>query len=668
MIEMNMAEAIAAAVYMLLLMSVGFVFKSLSRNIDDYLKAGCRGTWWLIGVTTFMASFSAMTFTAIAGQSFVAGWSVPIITLSGAAAFLVHGLVLAPWYRQMRITSGGDVLYNRFGRAVEQFCAYYGVIGATLSGALMLLGTATFVSTVFGFPLWMLIVVVGAVVTFYASFGGSWGIMAADFVQASVLVPVVLSVTILSLVQIGGVGGLFDAIAAQGLTADFAPIKPQGHMYSTPVKLTPGLFSWSWLAGLAALQFFCQMGIGAKYISVKDGKEARKAAFFVAFMLMLGAFIWFIPPMVARLLYFDQVMAVKGIPNAGDASFAVMCVNLLPRGLIGVMAMAILSATMSSMDGSFNGTSAMVIRNVYPPLMRLLGFTPITDSRKLLIMGRCINFAFGTILVGFGLYFASCGRQEGLYSYMLKIMALVSFPASIPGLMSMFSRRTPGWSFFSSLGCGMLASLFCFFLPDIQTSTFDFAGPARWLAAGGAGLLLGGVMYQRKWPARLTAGLAFAAIVWGVFTVCDYVQGTTFKLFWQYQLFIIAPFGIVGWLISVPFWNSATADYRSQVATFYRTMHTPVDFNAEIGDSNDFRQFKLIGVYVVITGCLMLLLLAVPNPPAGRVLIAIISLVIIGLGVVMLRLGVYSGRRFRAAARECKAIKPVECREAAGEL
>ena len=56
-----------------------------------------------------------------------------------------------------------------------------------------------------------------------------------------------------------------------------------------------------------------------------------------------------------------------------------------------------------------------------------------------------------------------------------------------------------------------------------------------------------------------------------------------------------------------------------------------------------------IGIYVVITGTLMLLLLLVPNPLASRILIGVIALVIMVIGSAMWTLGVYSFRHHAAA-------------------
>ena len=305
-------------------------------------------------------------------------------------------------------------------------------------------------------------------------------------------------------------------------------------------------------------------------------------------MLLFGASIWYIPPIVGRLIYYNDIMAVKGIPNVADAAYAVVSSKLLPTGLIGLMAMAILAATMSSLDSSFNGIAALVVRNIYPPLAAALKVKEVTDPKKLLIMSRCINAIYGSILIILGLCFTKFGMKDGLYSYMLILMALIGFPSVIPMFMAMFVRKTPAWSYFISMGMGILGSSFCFFAPKINPSI---------------------------------------------------------QILWHEQLFIIGALGITGWLISAFFWKRCTPEYKAKVEEFYARMNRPVDFAKEVGTANDFRQFKMVGFFVMLAGGLLMLLLLAPNPLKGRITIFMIAFFILLLGFLLYRLGVRAFRK-----------------------
>ena len=69
-------------------------------------------------------------------------------------------------------------------------------------------------------------------------------------------------------------------------------------------------------------------------------------------------------------------------------------------------------------------------------------------------------------------------------------------------------------------------------------------------------------------------------------------------------------------------------------------MNKPVDFAKEVGTGNDFRQFKMVGLFVMIAGGLLLLLLLAPNPLRGRITILIIAIFVLTLGFLLYRLGV----------------------------
>lgn len=657
MVTLHWSELLVAGVYLLLLIIIGVSFRCLSSNADDYFRAGCRGTWWLVGGSIFMANFSAMTFVAIAGQSFVAGWSPLLITAGGVVINLLYLVWLAPKFRQMRVTSNGDVMYLRFGRAAEQFVSYYGLIGGLLGASLALVGTATFVSTIWGLPLWLLIVAVGIVITVYSSFAGSWGILATDFVQGAILVPLTVAVAILSIVEIGGVGELFSRIDQLQLTADFALLKESGHVYRTPVALTPGLFTWEWFFGLAFLWFAGATSIGAKFTQVKDGREARKTAALVVILLALGSSIWYIPPIVARLLYYSDVMAVKDIANAADASYAVISTKLLPTGLIGLLCMAILSATMSSLDSSFNGVSAMVVRNIYPPLAARYGLPRLESPANQLLFSRTVNAIYGSLIIVLGLYLAHYGAKEGLYSIMLKISALIGFPAAVPLMMAMLVRRVPGWGYFLSFGFGLLGGIVGFFLPEIQHAQTAFYLWSPLTGALAAGLSWWATGHYRRCRRLLLAG-GIGAIALGFPILLSELQGTTFQLYWQRQLFLIGGLGMFGWLLACCGWHAETPDAREKINGFYARMEEAVDFDREVGSPNDFRQFKMVGFFVLLSGGLLASLLLLDNPASGRMTILAIVLFVLSLGLLLYRLGCRGYRNEQRAAPRQSADSP----------
>ena len=76
-----------------------------------------------------------------------------------------------------------------------------------------------------------------------------------------------------------------------------------------------------------------------------------------------------------------------------------------------------------------------------------------------------------------------------------------------------------------------------------------------------------------------------------------------------------------------------------QEKEFFITMHRPIDFGQEIGGSLDGRQLIVMGNASLILGALLGLIVLVPNEPAGRLLSAGVSGVIVLIGIILKRRG-----------------------------
>jgi len=86
------------------MLGTGLVFRRFVGNFYDYFKSGSRGSWWLVGSSAFMASFSAWTFTGASGVAYTAGISVALIYIANVIGYLVNYFFTADLFRQMRAT------------------------------------------------------------------------------------------------------------------------------------------------------------------------------------------------------------------------------------------------------------------------------------------------------------------------------------------------------------------------------------------------------------------------------------------------------------------------------------------------------------------------------------------------------------------------------------
>lgn len=451
-------EIITIIVYMLLMLAIGIVVQRMNKNVSDYFRSGCRGQWWLVGASAFMCSFSAWTFTGAAGVAFTAGWSVMVIFIANFFGFFLGFLFLAPWFRQLRATTGPEVIRNRFGVTTQQFYAWVSIPGGLFHASLHLYGLAIFSSAVFGLPINWVIIGVGVVVLLYATTGGSWAVMSSDFLQFLILMPMTLLLAYLGLKACGGVGGFFEMVHQKNLDSDFQII-------NSPQRFSSAKFSLLWALAIGTQLIVASNTLQSsfRYFAVKDGREARKAALLGGFMMLLGSTIWFIPPMVGRLLFEDQINAVN-IATPAEAAYAITSIKLLPVGMTGLMVVAMFSATMSSMDSGLNRNAAVFTKDIYPALCKWFGRKPL-ENHALLRLGQFYSMCMGIVIIVMTSYFANI-TTEGIFVLMNNLGALLGLPMATPMLLAIFIKRVPWWSAIFSACCSFCVSAYSLMLVE----------------------------------------------------------------------------------------------------------------------------------------------------------------------------------------------------------
>ena len=347
-------EYVVIGFFFLFMVLTGVLSRRLITNFSDYFRSGCKATWWLVGISSFMASFSAWTFTGAASVAYEAGITVSVIFYSAAIGLASSAILTAAWFRQLRAITYPEVIGERFNTSTQQFYLWAGIFPAVMYSALSLLGVAVFTSAVFGYSVWVTVSVLGLVVIVYSTIGGSWSVLTTDFLQALLLMPIAVLVSLLSLKSVGGFTGLFHSLHEQGLSDHLVLFGSEPH----------SKYSVAW--GVAMLVFqivtWNSLSSSQRVFMCKDGRDAKRSVYLSAVMFLIGAVVWFIPPMVARLQFAADVNAYTGqLNNPADASYAVIAIKLLPNGFSGLIVVAMFAATMSSIVFTLNQVAGMVV-------------------------------------------------------------------------------------------------------------------------------------------------------------------------------------------------------------------------------------------------------------------------------------------------------------------
>ena len=110
------------------------------------------------------------------------------------------------------------------------------------------------------------IAVTGVVVLVMALVGGSWAVLASDFIQVLILMPVCLAVTVLAVLRLGG-------------PAEFLAQLPARHLDPGQVFSTDFLGLWCVAMLLKQLHTTNNLADANRYLCAKDGTHARRAGY-----------------------------------------------------------------------------------------------------------------------------------------------------------------------------------------------------------------------------------------------------------------------------------------------------------------------------------------------------------------------------------------------------
>lgn len=584
-------EYLVIVVYLVLIALVGPVMRSFNTGSDDYFRGGARTKWWLMGPSLAISIVSAAVFTGSAGAFYEGGLSPLALNFGQWTAGLLLVLFMAGWFRQMRRMTPAEVVRDRFGRPTEQFFAYLNMTTGPIFGAFNLLGLSIFVAAVFQISLFITIPLLGFIVGFYSVFGGRWAVMATDFLQNLVLQVVIFAVGILAIIEIGGVGELLSRARDIGAT----------QIVHEPGAFAGNQYSWTWIIAVFSMQFIAQLQLGwsSRFFTAKDGLEARKAAALMFGILIISTFTFVAVPIVARILFHEQVMGFEGILNKPEeAAYVVVCLNLLPAGVMGLVLVAMFSATASAMDTGLNSNAGVIVRNILPPLRKLLGKSEL-DSTEEMRFGQIVTGILCVVIIGIALSMAHFGRG-GIFEMMLWFFSAVSFPMTLPFFLVMFIRNAPRNCAIFCIVSGLVGPRIVFGLANLNGIEYDFAT----------------------------------------------------------RVLITAICALAGFAASYLFRGRETEEQRETTRFFYKQMVTPVDFDKEIGRNNDHQQLFTMGRLSLILGCVLAALLLVPNPLGGRLVILGMSGTIALIGALMLWAARRQLRRQRAAAENPSATPP----------
>ena len=408
-----MTELIAFLLVSVFILAAALLISGRRGGVRMFVSADGNLPWAACGLSLFISFFSAGTFVAWGAVAYRDGLVAVTIQETMCLAGLAVALLIAPRWRALNVTTVAGYLSDRFGVRVQRAYTLLFFFVSFFSAAAFLYPVARILSFSWGLDARLGVVLLGLLCMLYVSTGGLWSVVLTDVIQFVILTAVVLIAAPLSLREAGGL----DAFLAHA---------PEGF-------LSPVSEGFPWLFIVAFFLYnLVYLGGGwsfvQRYGAVRKPGDARKAALLFSALYLVSPVLWMLPALVCRL-----TSGPAGV-EAEDA-FLVMCRQILPRGLLGVMVSGLVFASLSSINSILNAMASVFSKDIVARLR------PGVSDRGLLRTARISSLFFGLLIIGIALLIP---RMGGLVDYIIALAALTGAPLYLPVLWSLFSRRQTG--------------------------------------------------------------------------------------------------------------------------------------------------------------------------------------------------------------------------------
>lgn len=433
-------------VFTLLVFICGLSFAKSGKNMKSFFAAGGALPWWMSGLSLFMSFFSAGTFVVWGSIAYSSGWVAVTIQWTMCIAGLIIGFIIAPKWQKTKALTAAEFITDRLGYSTQKIYTYLFLLISVFTTGAFLYPVAKIVEVSTGIPISASIIFLGILILIYTAVGGLWAVIVTDVLQFVVLTAAVLIVVPLSFDKIGGLDN-FIALAPDNFF-NFTNTE-----YSWEFMVTFGLYNLFFIAGNWA---YIQ-----RYTSVATPKDAKKVGLLFGGLYTISPLIWMLPPMIYKVLNPE----LGGLADEG--AYLLMCKEVLPVGMLGLMLGGMIFATSSSVNTTLNISAGVLANDVYKH------FFPETSGDKLVKVGRLATIGLGLITIVVALLVPYMG---GIVEVVMSLAAITGGAMFLPPLVALFSKYQTGKSvLIVTIVSLIINSFFKFVMPSLFDYSLDRA-------------------------------------------------------------------------------------------------------------------------------------------------------------------------------------------------
>ncbi len=444
-VQIETADFIVIVLYFVLIVGIGLWAGRKRKDhvdSDSYFRAGGTLTWPMIGLALFSTNISTIHMVGFAGEGYRTGFAYGNFEWMAPFLLIVLALFFAPFYLKSRIATLPDFLEKRYCGTCRNWLAGISIVSAVFIHIGFTLYTgALVIETLFGIPIFYSIVAAAVLTGIYTVIGGLLAVVVTGALQTIILLAGSIILTIIAYVKIGGWSGLCQYVEPAKLTILRPASDPANLPWYSVFLGYPVIGLWYWCADQTIVQ---------RVLGAKDSNHARTGPLFAGFLKVLPVIVFFMPGLIYLAMVNRGDYAALGKP---DECFSMAIQNLLPVGVTGLMAAALLAALMSTVSGALNSIATLVSYDLYEQ------WKPNTSDRQLIWVGQIATVVCMVVAIVWSMYI---GRFGSVYKGCVDLISYVSPPIAAVFVFGVFWRKASNKAAIWTMAVGSFLGLAVF--------------------------------------------------------------------------------------------------------------------------------------------------------------------------------------------------------------
>jgi SSS family transporter len=170
---MQLLDWIILCSTLLLIVAYGTLKTKGAKNSVEYIKGGNEAKWWTVGLSVMATQASAITFLSTPGQAFNDGMGFVQFYFGLPIAIIIICIVFIPIYHKLKVFTAYEYLESRFDLKTRTLTSVLFLIQRSLAAGITIFAPAIILSSVLGWDLTTLNIIIGLLVIIYTVSGGT---------------------------------------------------------------------------------------------------------------------------------------------------------------------------------------------------------------------------------------------------------------------------------------------------------------------------------------------------------------------------------------------------------------------------------------------------------------------------------------------------------------